>query len=262
MIRKLGKTCRLVRNRKFRFGLSRGIAAAIEHQGVLAPLNVHTVVDVGANVGQFSLLAWSLFPAANIFAFEPQPGPARAFARTFSRIPTVTLFESAIGKHSGNVRMHVSRRHDSSSLLPISRRMVDIFPGTEELAMIDVPIAELDCFLDRGKITGSALLKIDVQGSELEVLSGCEALLNSFSYVYIELSFVELYSGQALCHEVIRYLDERDFFLQSVNNLVIDRSGRPIQADFLFARGSLRHSRIAISGENFHDSLVPRRQVG
>jgi FkbM family methyltransferase len=236
-IRRGRKALRLLRNSDFRRGLFQGVGASLEHERVLARLDVRTVVDVGANLGQFSLLAVSLYPQAKIFAFEPQAKPAAVFARLFAGIERVTLFPSAIGTRLGRTSIHVSRQHDSSSLLPISGTMSKIFPGTEEVGIADVSIAPLGCFLNSEDIVDPALLKIDVQGSELEVLHGCDELLPRFRYVYAELSFIELYTGQALCHEIIDYLSDRSFRLTGVHNLREESDGRAVQADFLFCRG-------------------------
>jgi hypothetical protein len=75
-----------------------------------------------------------------------------------------------------------------------------------------------------------------VQGAELEVLKGCASLLSSFDHIYAELSFVEFYSGQPLCDEVIAYLAQHGFALAGVYNLAADKDGVTVQADFLFSR--------------------------
>ena len=78
-LRKLVKASRLLGSTKFRLGLQHGVAAAIEHRRAMGQLNVRTVVDIGANIGQFSLLCRVLYPAAQIYAFEPQDEPAQRF---------------------------------------------------------------------------------------------------------------------------------------------------------------------------------------
>ena len=236
LLRKAIKAARLLRIEIFRYGLRHGVAASIEHEGALSGLGVRTVVDIGANLGQFSLVASAFYQGARIYAFEPQSEPFETLTRLLPRLGTVKLYCSAIGTHSGYMQMHISRRHDNSSLLPISARMSELFPGTDEVAVAQVAIAPLASFLTVDQIVDPALLKIDVQGAELDVLRGCDDLLDRFRYVYVELSFVELYIGQVLCHDVIVHLDQKGFRLSGVYNQREDSEGRAVQADFLFHR--------------------------
>jgi hypothetical protein len=85
-----------------------------------------------------------------------------------------------------------------------------------------------------GELDAAAMLKIDVQGFELEALQGCEGLLDKFAYIYAECSFLELYTGQALAGDVIAWLHHRGFALSGIYNVSYEL-GRSIQADFLFS---------------------------
>jgi FkbM family methyltransferase len=175
-------------------------------------------------------------PQARILSFEPLPAAAAKFRAVFAGDDRVTLHETAIGPTPGNATLHVSRRDDSSSLLPITSTQVALFPGTAEIATATVRVGPLREFIPAADVRPPALLKLDVQGFELEALRGCEDLLDQFAYVYAECSFVELYAGQALADEVIAWLHERGFRLRGVHNMDYDRGGRAIQADFLFAQ--------------------------
>lgn len=210
------------------------VAASTEHDAILCGLNVDTVVDIGANRGQFALCARRLFPQAQIFSFEPLQKPAATFRKTFEHDANVHLFNTAIGVSSGTAAMHVSRWDVSSSLLPIGQAQHDNFPLTEEARQETVAVARLDECLDAAAIGARALLKLDVQGFELTALQGCESLLQKFKFVYVEASFIELYEGQALATDVIGYLLAKGFKLNCVANLSHGKSARPIQADFLF----------------------------
>lgn len=240
--RRGGKALHLLWNPTFRSGLRKGVGAAIEHRPLVSVLDIATLVDVGANVGQFSLLVRATHPKARIYAFEPLPEAARKFRAVLPPQASVTLFTSAIGPYAGNAEMHIARKSDSSSLLPMTERLSRIFPGTEKIGSVAVPVSPLNGLLTAAEIVDPALLKIDVQGGELDVLRGCESLLGRFKYIYVELSFVELYVGQPLCRDVIRHLAARGFELAVVNNLVRDRGGLPIQADFLFVCADARSS--------------------
>ena len=95
------------------------------------------------------------------------------------------------------------------------------------------PLSEV---IDPGSISPASLLKIDVQGYEMDVLQGCEGILEKFRYLYVECSFIELYEGQALAGQIIAWLEERNFILSSVHNLYYDKSGMALQGDFLFSK--------------------------
>jgi len=229
--RRAVKLTRLLSFAAGRQGLRHGVAAAIEHWRALSALDVKTVVDIGANKGQFALLATGVFPDATIYSFEPLQEPATRFRETLGE--EVKLFVTAIGPSDGEATIYVSRRIDSSSLLPITKQR-EIFPGTEFKEERIVPIGPLRKYLSPEQIKRPAILKIDVQGYELEVLKGCDPLLMFFRFIYLESSFIELYRGQALVGEIILYLAHRKFQLSGVYNQVEDSKGQAVQADFLF----------------------------
>lgn len=213
------------------------VAAGIEHRRILENLGtIGTVVDIGANCGQFALAVRYCFPQAAIFSFEPLPRPGESFRRVFAGDEAVCLHAVAIADQQGSAMFHVSARDDSSSLLPITEAQNRLFPGTAETATQTIEVGRLADYLSAGDITSPALLKLDVQGFELAALRGCEGLLDRFAYIYVECSFIELYAEQAFADEVIAWLRERGFHLNGVYNMTYDRVGRAVQADFLFRR--------------------------
>ena len=135
--------------------------------------------------------------------------------------------------------MHVSGKDDASSLLPITPLMSSLFPGTAEAGTAMVGVGRLADFVCADELKPPALLKLDVQGYELEVLKGCDDLLGSFSSVYAECSFVELYRGQVLADDLIAWLRGRDFRLSGVYGVVYDVRGRAVEADLLFRKTTL-----------------------
>jgi FkbM family methyltransferase len=232
---KLAHICRCYRYVR---ALGHGVPAAVEHEPLLRALDCRTVVDIGANRGQFALVASKCFPEATVYSFEPLPAAAQQFRRVFSGDQRAILHETAIGSKSGRETIHVSGKEDSSSLLPITRLQDEIFPGTAEVNQQAVNVAPLNQFVQAQQIAPPALLKLDVQGYELEALKGCESLLERFSYVYVECSFVKLYAGQASASEVAEYLHRHGFLLEGVYNLTYDGAGLAIQGDFLYSRAN------------------------
>jgi len=209
------------------------VLAGTEHRYVLAQ-RINTIVDIGANRGQFALAAREYCPTATIFSFEPLQEPAAVYCEVFAGDRGATLHRVAIGPSVESKQMHISARDDSSSLLLISPAQVANFPGTEEIGTQDVLVSPLDKFISSEDLVRPALLKLDVQGFELEALLGCESLLDNFDVIYCECSYVELYSGQKLASDIVAWLSLRGFELTGIYNPVYADSGQALQADFMF----------------------------
>jgi len=214
------------------------VAPSMEHYRLLNNIDckINTFIDIGANRGQFSSLVMGINSDSVIIAFEPLPIPAKKYLKLFNLTKNVLLYQNAIGPQEGNVKMHVSSRDDSSSLLNIGLNQKNIFPGTEELYLEDIKVAPLTHFLNKKTLIPPVFIKIDVQGYELEALKGCEELIQLINYIYVECSFIELYDGQALADEVIFYLTEHSFKLQGIYNTYYDKMGKAVQGDFLFIK--------------------------
>jgi FkbM family methyltransferase len=236
----LTKIIRVLWIRQYREAFLRNrVVASTEHDHILSDLAIDTIVDIGANRGQFALCVRHLFPRARIYSFEPMSKAAAVFQTTFRNDAQTTLINKAVGNTSGIASIHISKWDVSSSLLPIGQAQHDNFPFTEETRLEEVTVARLNECISKEDLAGKSLLKLDVQGFELSTLRGCDDLLNEFHFVYVEASFIELYVGQALATEVMAFLLANNFDLMCVANLSTGKSSRPIQADFLFSRRKL-----------------------
>jgi FkbM family methyltransferase len=240
--RRLQKAIRLLGNRRFRRGLRRGVAAAIEHRH-LASVGARTVVDVGAHHGQFTLLALELFPEAEILAFEPLAGARRRFSVLLGDEPRVRIYPHALGRVAGVRPMLVAARDDCSSLLPARAACLNLLPELCPVACELVSVVRLGDVVEVEQIRRPALLKIDVQGFEGEVLAGLTPLLPRFDVIYLEASFCELCVGQALIRDLLLVLERQGFSLSGVYNPLCDGTGRALQADFDFRRSDRARAR-------------------
>lgn len=210
------------------------IAPAIEHRDAVASLDLSTCIDVGANIGQFSALISHLHPQAMILAFEPIPEACRRY-RLAPPLSRSRLFEIGIGRANGFKEFHVTNRADSSSLLRPGVAQKEAF-GVYETSTLSIPVRRLSDVLSVDDISRSCLMKIDVQGAELDVLVGAANLLDYIDYIYIELSYVQLYEGQPLATQVLEYLFGVGYQLEGIYNQVSTKAFGPTQADFLLAR--------------------------
>lgn len=227
---------RLARDPLYRRGLYQGVGAAIEHEAVAFPRSYNTIIDVGAGIGQFSLFALRKFPAATIYALEPLPDSYRKATAALGFAKRVSLVQAAAGAERRKELIHVTQDRHSSSLRTLTSEQTTQFPGTEATHRIEVQVAPLDELVSSWEIRSPVLLKLDVQGTELDALRGAREFLAHVSEVYVECSFVELYRGQALAHEVIAFLSDSGFVLRGFYSPRYGRDGTNIQADALFSK--------------------------
>ncbi|MBL52031.1 MAG: hypothetical protein CMG57_08755 [Candidatus Marinimicrobia bacterium] len=213
------------------------VLASVEHSAILKKIEkCETIIDIGANKGQFSLVSRKIFPDSKIFSFEPLNEPVIIFKKLFEDDKNTIMNQVAIGYERGRIPINVSKKNDSSSILPIGLQQKNIFPGTDKSHSEDIQISRLKDFISLENLVQPVFVKIDVQGYELEVLRGCDDLIEHFKYLFIECSYIELYEGQALAFQVLEFLNSRRFKLQGVYNTSYDKKGIAVQSDFLFSK--------------------------
>jgi FkbM family methyltransferase len=187
------------------------------------------VFDVGAFRGDFAEMTLAIWPSARVACFEPLPYGREQIKELRQRLPSIDLHETLVGSvEKAGVEMHVAKT--SSSLLRDAHNEtfpVEIFPQTT----LDKTI--------RDSYSGRApdLLKLDVQGFELEVLKGCEASLGGVRVILTELSLLDLHENVPLLHELVGWLGERSFVAYDICGM----TRRPLdnalwQADMIFVR--------------------------
>jgi len=218
-------------------GLQLGYIDSLELLELLQPFEIATIYDVGANVGTWSLLAKSIFLDSKIEAFEPLRCHADSFLKEIADVSGVNLHTVALGAHNVDTRMHVTDFSDASSVFPLSQRSVAEF-GLREKRLEDVRLNRLDDFVRDEELQPADLIKLDVQGYELEVLRRATGTIASAKAIPSEVSFVELYQGQCLFHELVEFLASHGFHVRAFGTNTA--SGKLLsQTDLLFLRSGL-----------------------
>jgi FkbM family methyltransferase len=169
-------------------------ANLLEVAGFLRPhidLGDHPViVDVGANVGQFAAAALLLWPRASLRCFEPDPETFAQLERNLGKRPEVEPRCAAIGSSNGTLTFY---RHELSVM---SSLRADLVAGRERQDEFPVDVVTLDNACRA--VRAIDLLKIDVEGFELEVLRGAGEVLRRTRYLYMEISLGDHDQGQTL----------------------------------------------------------------
>lgn len=200
-----------------------------------------TVIDVGANVGQFAISAAKLLPGAQIYSFEPHPGCVSRLRKNTRALKNVVVFPVALGNASGKLPFFQNVNSHSSSLLPLAGSHKEAFPGAVESGTIEVAVATLDEIARDLRLEAPVLLKLDVQGYESQVLEGAAETLARVDHVLLEASFKPLYVGEKLFPEIMKQMEERGFgLLRPVGWLADPRTDEIIQMDALFSNQSIK----------------------
>jgi FkbM family methyltransferase len=220
----------------YRAALRHGVAAATEHhRSPQVPIPA-TVLDIGANRGQFALVARHRFPSAALFCFEPLTEPRNRLERILDGTPDAHIFPFALGQQSTTATFRVTTDDDSSSILPTTSIQRSMSPGSTLDYETQVEVRRLDELIDVRRLARPILMKIDVQGTELDVLRGAEELAELVDDILVECSFLELYEGQALASDVVDFLNGWGLRMSGVHNVVTTPDGRSAQADLHFSR--------------------------
>jgi FkbM family methyltransferase len=236
LLHKALKLLRVLAEPDYRRGLVRGVAATVEHERVVFPRDYGSVIDVGANRGQFALFALHQFPGASLICFEPIPAARSKLATIVGQNTRVRIHECAVGAAAARLSLNITRSDDSSSLLRPTALQRRMFCNTDTVSTTQVDVVTLDEIIDLERFALPFLLKIDVQGFELEVIKGAEMLLQHDGDVLVEASFVELYAGQALVDEVVVAMLRLEYRLRGIVSITKGPDGMPLQGDLLFSR--------------------------
>lgn len=189
------------------------------------------IIDGGANLGSVTDALLGYYPSAAIHAFEPIPQLADALRSKYVHRPNVMIHAKALGAEPKRLTFHQLNHIDSSSFLTPSaitaryhgqKVAINNEFTVEQVRLDDMVDDEID------------ILKLDLQGYELEALKGAERSLPSTKLVLIEVEFVPLYENQPLFGDLDVFLRERGFFLLNLYELWTHPDGQLTSGDAIY----------------------------
>lgn len=205
----------------------------------LKGMNIQTILDVGANTGQFASQFHRLLPDARLYSFEPLEDCYNALLKRMGRVPKFHAFNFALGDINGQADIYRNDYTPSSSLLSMEELHKRAFPFTSHATVQKIKIRRLDDIVNELDIVENVLVKIDVQGTEDKVIMGGERLLSRASILIVETSFEPLYKDQLLFDGIYDLLRERGFlYAGSESPKGNPENGRTLYCDSVFCRAN------------------------
>jgi FkbM family methyltransferase len=179
-----------------------------------------TIIDIGARGGLDA--AWTpLLPHLRAYGFEADPEESERLAGEHGSLQ-VKFVPLALGAAPGAVDLHVATDPACSSLYAPDELLPGRYRALAEIAATgrrSITVDTLDRWAEREGVTDVSYLKLDTQGSELDILRGASRTLRTVCAVRTEVEFNPIYENQPLFADVDTFLREQGFVLWRLTNL-------------------------------------------
>lgn len=203
--------------------------------------DVQIIVDGGAFIGDISKKLNYIFPNARIYSFEPCAASFEGLQNNVKNIKEIMPINKALSSSSGKKALFKTSQPYSNSLQPVLGTASDLYPdamtpiGTEEIDAIT-----LDEWAKEEALPRVDLLKLDLQGHELEALKGAVSLLKTgIPAMLIEVEFIELYQANCLYFELAGFLHKFGYKTYNFYQQAYTSAGQIIYCDAIFIKGDL-----------------------
>jgi FkbM family methyltransferase len=162
---------------------------------------LHCVVDVGANVGDWSSAVLELVSPQKLIMIEPGPAMFAELREKYMGSSGVELHNVAIGQTNGATTLRITRDTTGASILLPREEMKQLIGKNWTVEKeVECPLRTLDSLL--ADVPEISLLKIDVQGYEKPALAGATGTLAKTKFLLIELNYMPQYEGGSWFGEI------------------------------------------------------------
>ena len=205
----------------------------------------YVIFDVGSRDCQQSIEFYKTFPNAKIYAFECNPNTLELCEKNI--IPykdRITLIKGAVCDYDGDITFYpINQKKTRTTWKDGNPGASSLFKSngkyTVETYVQDEIITNchrLDTIMNKYNIPHVDIIWMDLQGAELLALKGLGDKLKSVEYIYTEVSYKEMYTGQVMYKELNDYIITNDFII--LNNLSL----RGWQEDVIYKKNKIRET--------------------
>ena len=198
-------------------------------------MDIKYILDVGANVGQFSLDMLRYGYRGKIISFEPLNSSFEKLQRNSKKYQNWEVKKLALGDAERSEYINISGNSAlSSSFLSMNDTHLNNFPTSKTIGRELVTISTLDNEIRQLDIDpAKTILKLDVQGYEARILQGCSLHLPKLASCFLEASLVQLYDDEIIFLELLNILGAADHHVIDIFRGVKGGLGNLLQVDLL-----------------------------
>lgn len=197
--------------------------------------DIKTVLDIGANVGQFRTQIHSLLPNALIYSFEPIKSCFDELKQNTNNLDRCFCYNIALGEDNTQQIIYRNDFTPSSSMLPLRHLHIEAFPRVANVRQEIIEVRRLDDFANTINLVDNILIKIDVQGFKDKVMRGGANTIKRAKILIVETSFEPLYQDQLLFDGIYNMLRTMGFVLRGTEDILRHpKNGRILQCDSIF----------------------------
>lgn len=191
-------------------------------------LQIRCAVDGGAAAGDWARELKQIYPDARVLCVEPRQDAQADLQRLQTELPGIVSSRVLLGASEGEVAFNES---------DVQSSVLNDHTGKPFGKSVAVTMTTLDRLIAQHALPAPDLIKLDLQGYELEALKGGAACLEKAQAVLLEVSFIRLQAGAPIAHEVIAFMHERGYVIYDILSLwQRPLDGALAQGDFLFLR--------------------------
>lgn len=174
------------------------------------------IIDVGGASGLVAKMFAVNFPGSIIHSFEPIKHSFSLLSETLKALPNVKTYNFGLGNKEDNFFINVSNRVTSSSLFEINKQIDDPFfaENLKHNRVEEIYLKRIDDIFEESK--NISLIKLDVQGFELEVLNGAIRALERTRFILTEVMNHDFYEGAPRYFELDSFLRDNNFELLDI----------------------------------------------
>lgn len=188
------------------------------------------IVDAGSRYGLHPTLN-SLLSLSTTYLFEPDKNEAERLKAKYSDVKTINIYDCGLGACESQLVLNIKEHPALSTTRDVNKELFDLSQRKQQQVSVAkelIAIRRLDSILTKCP----DFFKLDIEGMELDALKGAGELIHGTTGIRCEVQLQAVHQGCSTFSEIDRWLDDKNFELISLDNLLAGRLTNQFSSNF------------------------------